>query len=60
MHEVLSAETIAPVIAFLQQNQGATITAIRSAMGEKYDYNDIRMILSHHSRRSAQTDQVGS
>jgi ATP-dependent DNA helicase PIF1 len=47
VHEVLSAETIAPVVAFLRQNQGATTTTIRSAMGEKYDYNDIRMIVSH-------------
>jgi ATP-dependent DNA helicase PIF1 len=51
VHEVLSAEMTAPVIAFLRQNQGATTTAIRSAMGEKYDYNDIRMILSHESAK---------
>jgi hypothetical protein len=52
VHEVLPADTIDPVVDFLRENANANLTAIRKGTGDKFDYNDIRMIVAHqaHSR----------
>jgi ATP-dependent DNA helicase PIF1 len=50
VYDVLPAETINPVLAFLQENESATITEIRDGTGDRFDYNDIRMIVAHRSR----------
>ena len=52
VHEVLPAGTIDPVLDFLRENANANLTAIRKGTGDKFDYNDIRMIVAHqtHSR----------
>lgn len=49
VYDVLPAEKIEAVTLFLEANKDATVSAIRSGLGESCDYNDIRMILSHHS-----------
>ena len=52
VHEVLPADTINPVLEFLRENAHTNLTAIRKGTGDKFDYNDIRMIVAHqaHSR----------
>lgn len=52
VYDVLPAEKVDAVIVFLQANKDATVTAIRSSLGERYDYGDIRMIVNHYSRGS--------
>jgi PIF1-like helicase/Helix-turn-helix domain/UvrD-like helicase C-terminal domain len=52
VYDVLPAETITPVLAFLQENESATVTEIRDGTGDRFDYNDIRMIVAHRSRGS--------
>lgn len=54
VYSVLPAATVDPVMSFLRAGKDATVTAIRSGLGDGYDYNDIRMIVSHHSRAAAQ------
>jgi hypothetical protein len=34
----------------MRENQGATLKTIRSGTGDQFEYNDIRMIVAHHSR----------
>jgi uncharacterized protein YpbB len=53
VYEVLPEETINPVLAFLREHEGATTTAIRNGTGDRFDYNDIRMIVAHSSCASA-------
>jgi nucleoside-triphosphatase THEP1 len=50
VYALLPAETIDPVLAFLRENAGATVTAIRSGTGDRFDYSDIRMIMAHRPR----------
>ncbi len=50
VYEVLPPETIGPVLAFLQQNEHPTVSAIRRGTGDIFDYNNIRMIVAHSSR----------
>jgi hypothetical protein len=49
VHEVLPADMIAPIVDFLRENANANLTAIRKGTGDKFDYNDIRMIVAHQS-----------
>jgi hypothetical protein len=49
VHEVLPADMIAPVVDFLRENANANLTAIRKGTGDKFDYNDIRMIVAHQA-----------
>jgi DNA-binding NarL/FixJ family response regulator len=51
VYDVLPAQVVDPVLTFLEEHEGATLGGVRSALGEQYDYNDIRMIMSHHSRK---------
>jgi DNA-binding CsgD family transcriptional regulator len=50
VYKVLTAEAIELVLAFLRENAGGSVTAIRSGTGDRFDYGDIRMIVAHHSR----------
>ncbi|MES2622351.1 MAG: helix-turn-helix domain-containing protein [Bacteroidota bacterium] len=47
IYEVLSPEIINPIQAFLHDNKTLEANAVRAKFGEKYDYNDIRMVISH-------------
>jgi hypothetical protein len=53
VYEVLPVVTIEAVGAFLQAHADATLTAIRTGTGDRFDYNDIRMIVAHWSRMGA-------
>ncbi len=48
IYRLLPAESIDSVLAFLRENEGATVSAIRSGTGDRWDYADIRMIAAHH------------
>ena len=49
VHEVLPANMIDLVVDFLRENANANLTAIRKGTGDKFDYNDIRMIVAHRA-----------
>jgi hypothetical protein len=49
VHEVLPADMIDPVVDFLRENANANLTAIRKGTGDKFDYNDIRMVVAHQA-----------
>lgn len=51
VYDVLPAETIDAVLAFVEKNKTASLGEIRRELGNKYDYGDIRMITSHALRR---------
>lgn len=55
VYDLLPATTIDTVLAFLQANESATLTAIRSGTGDRFDYNDLRMIVAHHSHANDHT-----
>lgn len=55
VYDLLPAATIDTVLAFLQKNESATLTAIRTGTGNRFDYNDLRMIVTHHSHAIDQT-----
>jgi len=50
VYDVLPAETIEAVLAFIMETKVVAIGAIRTGLGDSYDYNDIRMIVSHALR----------
>ncbi len=51
VYDVLPAETIDAVMAIIEEGKGGTVSEIRRGLGDKYDYNDIRMIMSHALRK---------
>jgi uncharacterized protein YpbB len=51
VYELLPAEMIDSVVAFMEENKGCSATSIRIGLDSKYDYPDIRMIMSHALRR---------
>jgi hypothetical protein len=51
VHDLVPAETIEAVMAFIDGRETATLTEIRSGTGDRYDYNDIKMVISHASRK---------
>jgi uncharacterized protein YpbB len=53
IYDVLPAETVEPVMAFIKEKQSVRAAEIRSGLGDSYDYNDIRMIVSHALRSRA-------
>jgi hypothetical protein len=53
VYDVVPAETIAAVLAFLREHTGASLKEIRSGTGDQFDWNDLRMIIAHSSRASA-------
>jgi uncharacterized protein YpbB len=46
IYNVLPAETINPIKAFLMDSSTKSVSAVLSRFGEKYDGNDVRMVLS--------------
>jgi hypothetical protein len=54
VYELLPAEMVDSVVAFMEENKGCSATSIRIGLDSKYDYADIRMIMSH-VLRSAQS-----
>lgn len=57
VHEVLPADMVSAVMTFLETHENASLTAIRSGTGDHFDYNDLRMIVSHWSRIRATADR---
>jgi uncharacterized protein YpbB len=57
VHEVLPAEMIRAVIAFLESHGDASLTEIRTGTGDHFDYNDLRMIVAQWSRARGATDR---
>jgi ATP-dependent DNA helicase PIF1 len=53
VYDVLPAETIETILAFIMDKKIVAIGAIRNELGEGYDYNDIRMIVNHALRSRA-------
>jgi hypothetical protein len=47
VYRVLPEETIKAVSAFIKETKVIATSAIRSGLGDIYDYNDIRMIVNH-------------
>jgi hypothetical protein len=47
VHEVLPGDSIDAVLDFLRDNANANLTEIRKGTGDKFDYNDIRMIVAY-------------
>ena len=58
VHEVLPAEMIRAVIAFLESHGNPSLTQIRTGTGDHFDYNDLRMVAAHWSRIRAATDRM--
>jgi uncharacterized protein YpbB len=54
--DVLPMSTIELVRNFLAENAGATVSAIRTATGDKFDYNDIRMVVAESTRAGKRGD----
>lgn len=52
VYDVLPAEIIDPVMAFIEETKIVAVGEIRRALGDKHDYNDIRMITSFVLRKS--------
>ncbi len=52
VYDVLPAEIIDPVMAFIEERKIVAVGEIRRGLGDKHDYNDIRMITSHVLRKS--------
>ena len=51
VHNVLPGEMIETVTAYMEETKILAIGAIRSGLGDRYSYNDIRMIVSHVLRK---------
>jgi hypothetical protein len=56
IHDVLPAEVIEAVLAFIMKEKVLATGAIRSGLGNKYDYEDIRMIVNHAVRNYSGED----
>ena len=50
IHEVLPEEMIEAIMACIEEKKETAAGAIRRELGDKYDYSDIRMIVSHALR----------
>lgn len=57
VHEVLPAEMIGVVMAFLESHGDANLTEIHAGTGAHFDYNDLRMIVAHWSQVRGATDR---
>jgi len=53
VYNVLPREMIDTVVAFMEETKTVAIGAIRRGLGDRYAYNDIRMIVSHVLRDRA-------
>jgi len=52
VYDVLPRDTVDAVMAFIEQGQGAGLGSVRSGLGNRHDFNDLRMIMSHALRQS--------
>jgi ATP-dependent DNA helicase PIF1 len=52
VYDVLPAETIDTIAAFIDTSDDKTVSAVFRKYGEKYDGNDVRMVLAHVLRRT--------
>lgn len=52
VYDVVPAPVIEAVLAFLREHEGASLKEIRAGTGDQFDWNDLRMIVAHSSRRS--------
>lgn len=59
VHEVLPAEMIRAVMAFLESQGDASLTEIHAGTGDHFDYNDLRMVVAHWARARGATDSKG-
>jgi ATP-dependent DNA helicase PIF1 len=50
VYSVLSKEMIDAVLAYIEETRELALGAIRHGLGDVFDYNDIRMIVSHAIR----------
>ncbi|MGH8220580.1 MAG: helix-turn-helix domain-containing protein [Steroidobacteraceae bacterium] len=57
VHEILSANAIDAVVAFLREHGNAALSAIRTGTGDHLNYDDIRMVAAHCSRVRTRTDE---
>jgi uncharacterized protein YpbB len=55
VYDVLPAETIDTIAAFIDTSDDKTVSAVFRKYGEKYDGNDVRMVLAHVLRRTYNT-----
>lgn len=51
VYSILPREMVETVMAFVEETKIVAIGAIRSGLGDRYDYNDIRMIVNHVLRK---------
>ncbi|MBK7149235.1 MAG: AAA family ATPase [Bacteroidetes bacterium] len=51
IYDVLPADTVDTIAAFLQNSEEKTVAAVFRKYGEKYDGNEVRMVLAHVLRR---------
>jgi uncharacterized protein YpbB len=58
IYDVLPSETIDAVMGFIDKEKIIALGAIRGGLGDKYDFSDIRMIVSHALRVRNQEDQA--
>ncbi len=58
IHQVLPAEMIDSVMAFIDDMQTFNPGYIRKGLGDKYGYDDIRMITSHALRKREETQET--
>jgi len=54
VHDVLPEEMIRQVTAFIEETKTIALGAIRSRFDNKFDYDDVRMIVSHALRKRNQ------
>jgi uncharacterized protein YpbB len=47
VHDVLPQETIRPLESFLRESREKNVSAVFRKFGDKYDGNDVRMVLNH-------------
>jgi hypothetical protein len=59
VHDVLPPATIDPVLAFLRENPNAPLLEIRKGTGDRYDYNDLRMIVAQTRSRHSEAARAG-
>ncbi len=58
VYDVLPAKTIEAVMDFIEKERIIALGAIRGGLGDNFDYNDIRMIVSHAIRIRNQKPQA--
>lgn len=57
IYNVLPAEVINPIISFLLESDEKTVAAVFRKFGEKFDGNDVRMVISYLQRKEGKALQ---